>query len=113
MLTSSACSFLIGWGLRWPFALLVSVAVFYGFIVTAESAVVSTTITEQTDPGLLGRTMALQSTIGFTAAALAPAGFGLVLDLTESWGWAFALLGAGVLAGPLAIGFRELPARGA
>jgi MFS family permease len=112
MLTSGACSFLIGWGLRWPFAGLVAVALLYGFVTTAESAVVSTSITEHAEPAALGRTMALQSTIGFTTAAVAPAGFGLVLDLTQSWGWAFALLGAGVLLGPLAIGFRERPARG-
>jgi MFS family permease len=113
MMTSGACSFMIGWGLEWPFTLLVLLALFYGFVVTAESAVVSTSITEQTDPAVLGRTMALQSTIGFTSAALAPVGFGLVLDLTHSWGWAFALLGAGVLVGPLAVGFRELSVRGA
>ncbi len=112
MLTSGACSFLIGWGLHWPFALLTTVALLYGFIVTAESAVVSTSITEHAEPALLGRTMALQSTIGFTTAALAPAGFGLVLDLTQTWGWAFTLLGAGVLVGPVAVGFRELPVKG-
>ncbi len=113
MLISGACSLLIGWGLHWPFALLVTVALLYGFIVTAESAVVSTSITEQAEPAVLGRTMALQSTIGFTTAALAPAAFGLVLDLTRTWGWAFTLLGFGVLVGPMAIGYRDLPVKGA
>lgn len=113
MLVSGACSLLIGWGLHWPFALLVTVALLYGFIVTAESAVVSTSITEHAEPAVLGRTMALQATIGFTTAALAPAAFGLILDLTQTWGWAFTLLGVGVLVGPMAIGFRDLPVKGA
>ena len=108
MSVSGVCSLVIGWGLQWPFALLVTVALVYSFIVTAESAVVSTGITEQAEPAALGRTMALQSTIGFTTAALAPAGFGLVLDLSQTWGWAFTLLGAGVLVGPLTLGFREV-----
>ena len=108
MSISGVCSLVIGWGLQWPFALLVTVALVYSFIVTAESAVVSTGITEQAEPAALGRTMALQSTIGFTTAALAPAGFGLVLDLSQTWGWAFTLLGAGVLVGPLTLGFREV-----
>ena len=112
MLTSGACSFLIGWGVRWPFASLITLALLYGFIVTAESAVVSTSITEQAEPAVLGRTMALQSTVGFATAALAPAAFGLILDLTQTWGWAFTLLGLGALVGPLAIGFRDLPVKG-
>lgn len=115
MLISGACSLGIGWALHWPFGPLVFLGLFYGLIVTAESSILSTSIAESAEPAYLGRTMALQSTVGFTAGALAPAAFGIVLDLTTklgtpgdaAWGWAFSVLGIGVLAGPLAVGLKE------
>lgn len=115
MLVSGACSLSLGWVLGWSFGALVTLALFYGLMVTAESAILSTSIAESAEPRYLGRTMALQSTVGFSAGALAPAVFGVVLDLasrlgrpaTEAWGWAFTLLAAGVLVGPLVVGFTE------
>ena len=115
MLVSGACSLTLGWALQWPFGALVTLALFYGIMVTADSAILSTSITESAEPAYLGRTMALQSTVGFSSGALAPAVFGAVLDLAaklgrpaaETWGWAFTLLAAGVLVGPLVVGFKE------
>ncbi len=115
MLVSGACSLTIGWTVGWGFNALVTLALFYGLMVTAESAILSTSIAESAEPAYLGRTMALQSTVGFSSGALAPAVFGGVLDLVsklerpamEAWGWAFTLLAAGVLIGPLAVGFKE------
>jgi MFS family permease len=115
MLISGACSLGIGWALSWPFWALVLLGLFYGLMVTAESAILSTAIAETAEPAYLGRTMALQSTVGFTAGALAPAAFGLVLDLATklgatgeyAWGWAFSLLGVGALAGALAVRSKE------
>lgn len=117
MLVSGACSLTMGWALGWSWSALVTLALFYGLMVTAESAILSTSIAESAEPQYLGRTMALQSTVGFSAGALAPTVFGIVLDLvaklgrpaTEAWGWAFTVLAAGVLIGPLAVGFRERP----
>lgn len=113
MLVSGACSLTMGWTLGWPFGALVTLALLYGLMVTAESAILSTSIAESTEPRHLGRTMAVQSAVGFSAGAMAPAVFGAVLDLagrlgrptTEAWGWAFMILAAGVLIGPLAVGF--------
>jgi hypothetical protein len=59
--------------------------------------------------------MALQSTVGFTAGALAPWAVGLVLDWAPRlgvigdarWTWGFGLLGAVALLGPGAVGFKE------
>jgi MFS family permease len=115
MLVSGACSLTMGWAVGWGFNALVTLALFYGLMVTAESAILSTSIAESAEPAYLGRTMALQSTVGFSSGALAPAVFGGVLDLAsglgrpamEAWGWAFTLLAAGVLIGPLAVGFKE------
>lgn len=115
MLLSGLCSIAIGWALAWPYGALVALALLYGLLVTAESAIVSTAVTESAEPGYLGRTMALQSTVGFAAGATGPAAFGLVLDWAPrlgasgdaAWIWAFSALGVVVLAGPLAVGFRE------
>jgi MFS family permease len=119
MLLSAATSLAIGWGLRWPFAALVTFGLLYGVLVTAESAIVSTGIADVADPVYLGRTMALQSAVGFTAGALGPAAFGAVLDGAPAlgaspdsrWLWAFGVLGAAALAGPLAVRFKEFSPR--
>jgi MFS family permease len=63
--------------------------------------------------------MALQSTVGFTAGALGPVVFGWMLDLAPrlgssadaAWIWAFTVLGAGAVLGPLAVGFKEFARR--
>lgn len=115
MLVSAACSLAIGWALHWPFGPLLCLGLLYGLLVTAESAVISTGIADAAEPAYLGRTMALQSSVGFTAGALGPAAFGAMLDWAPrlgssadgKWVWAFGLLGIVVLAGPLAVGFRE------
>jgi MFS family permease len=119
MLLSAGCSLAIGWGLRWPFPALVAVALLYGILVTAESAMVSTGIADVAEPAYLGRTMALQSSAGFAAGALGPAVFGAVLDWAPAlgaapdsrWLWAFGVLGLVALAGPLAVGFKEFSPR--
>jgi MFS family permease len=105
----------MGWALRWPFGGLVALGLLYGIMITAESAIISTGIAESAEPPYLGRTMALQSTVGFTAGALGPVVFGWMLDLAPrlgsstdaAWIWAFTVLGAGALLGPLAVGFTE------
>ena len=115
MLGSGALSLLIGWTREWSFLLVLILVILYGFLVTAESSVLSTGVTELARPGGLGRTMALQSLIGWGAASISPIGFGYVLDLTNSadalsqfgyvpnWGWAFMVLGIGGLTGPLIV----------
>jgi len=113
MFGSGSLSLIIGWTRGFPIALILLLALLYGFMVTGESSVLSTGVTEMARPGGLGRTMALQSLIGWGAASLSPIVFGYVLDLTNpadalkqfgfvpNWGWAFMLLGLGGLIGPL------------
>ena len=115
MLCSAACSLAIGWTLHWSFAPLLAAGLLYGLLVTAESAVISTGIADAAEPAYLGRTMALQSSVGFTMGALGPAAFGAMLDWAGhlgaspagTWVWAFGVLGVVALAGPLAVGFRD------
>lgn len=115
MLGSGFLSLLIGWTRGFPISLVVLLSLLYGFMVTGESSVLSTGVTELAPPGGLGRTMALQSFLGWGAASLSPIAFGYILDLTNPadalarfgyvphWGWAFTILGLGGLAGPLII----------
>lgn len=115
MLGSGLISLIIGWTITAPFWLIVSLTLLYGFFVPAESSVLSTGITELAIPGGLGRTMAIQSVLGFGAASVSPIVFGYVLDLTNpadalvrygffpNWGWAFVILGVGGLAGPIIV----------
>jgi MFS family permease len=119
MLLSASCSLSIGWGLYWPFPALVALGLLYGVLITSESAIVSTGIADAAAPAYLGRTMALQSTVGFTAGALSPWAVGLVLDWAPRWGaaagstwiWGFGLLGVVALGGPLAVRFKEFTRR--
>ena len=119
MLLSACCSLAIGWGLDWPFPALVALGLLYGVLITSESAIVSTGIADAAAPAYLGRTMALQSTVGFTAGALSPWAVGLVLDWAPSWGasagstwiWGFGLLGVVALLGPIAVRFKEFTLR--
>jgi MFS family permease len=115
MLGSGMLSLLIGWTRGFPIALIILLSLLYGFVVTGESSVLSTGVTEMARPGGLGRTMALQSLLGWGAASISPILFGYVLDLTNpadaltrfgyvpNWGWAFVILGLGGLMGPLII----------
>ena len=112
MLGSGLFSLLIGWTRVLPFPLVFILSILYGFLVTGESSVLSAGVTELAHPKGLGRTMALQSLFGFGAASISPILFGYILDLTNpsdelaklgyvaNWGWGFALLGLGGLAGP-------------
>ena len=113
MIGSGLISLIIGWTRTFPFPLILILFILYGFAVTGESSVLSTGVTELALPGGLGRTMALQSVLGFGAASISPILFGYILDLTNpsdelaklgyvaNWGWAFAVLGIGGLTGPL------------
>lgn len=120
MMLSAACSFAIGWGLAWPFPALVALGLLYGVLITSESAIVSTGIADAAESTYLGRTMALQSTVGFTAGALSPWAVGLVLDWAPRWGasadskwiWGFGLLGAVALLGPLTVRFKDFTRAG-
>jgi MFS family permease len=115
--SSAACSFTFGWLVGQPLAFVVAVGAVYSFTIIGDSAIYSTAITELVPARILGTTLALRSLIGYTAGAVAPAAFGLVLDATNPpgapprvWGWAFAILGAGALPGLWALArLRAMP----
>jgi MFS family permease len=105
--TSMVCSFLFGWSINWPIALMVAIGIVYAFSALGDSPVFSAALTEVVEPSYLGAALGLRSLVGFGAAALAPLAFGAVLDWTNhpvggqrdysTWGWAFVVLGLGGL----------------
>jgi MFS family permease len=114
-LLSAGFSLTIGWLFRAPLWLVLAMALLYNVFATSDSGALSTGVTELAEPSLLGATLALQSCLGFLAAAVAPAAAGVVLDVLQrggggaaaaspwQWGPAFGVLGAGVLMGPLSM----------
>jgi MFS family permease len=115
MLASSFCTSLLGWAWPLPFSWVVALSLASSFLATADSSVLSTSVTELVPRESLGAAQALQSFLGFGAASISPLLFGYILDLTNDpvalttlgylshWGWAFSILGLGALVGPLAL----------
>ena len=99
--TSTVCSFVFGWLIGAPPAIVFLVGALYGFAALGDSPVLSTAFTEAVSPAYLGSGLALRSLLGFGAGAIAPLAFGAILDLTNPpglrthWGWAFVSLGLG------------------
>jgi MFS family permease len=117
MAVSSVCSFVFGWLLAAPIALVVLVGGVYGFSALGDSPVYSTGLTETVTPSRLGSALAVRSLLGFGAGAVAPLAFGMVLDRyggraagPAGWGLAFGVLGVGgVLGLGCALWLRVLP----
>jgi MFS family permease len=111
---SAAFSLAIGWLFHAPLWLVMAAAALYNVFATSDSGALSTGVTELAEPRLLGATLALQSCLGFLAAAVSPGAVGFVLDAfhqdggtgaTSVWQWGpgFGVLGLGVLLGPLSM----------
>lgn len=99
---SAACSLTLGWLLPAGLWVVLGVVLLYGIAVTADSSTLSTSVAESAAPGALGRTLAVQSSLGFIVTAASPALFGWILDATgQRWGWAFGSLGVAALLGVL------------
>jgi MFS family permease len=102
---SAFCSFVFGWTIGWPFAVVVAIGLAYSFSSLGDSPVLSAALTEVVTPSYLGAAFGVRSLLGFGAGAVSPLVFGAVLDLTNPvgatqeyylvWGWAFSTLGVG------------------
>ena len=107
--TSALVACAMGFSAPLPFTAVVALSFLYAVTVTGDSASLTAGALAQAQPGLEGATMAVHSSLGFSGAFLGPLAFGVVLDLaggsasTLAWGLAFAVMGAGVAMGPLAI----------
>jgi MFS family permease len=109
-------SFGIGWLIHAPSILLIPLALAYAFVTLGDSPVLTAAVSEVVRPGYLGAVLAWRGLAGFGAGAIAPLGFGLILDVANtsgagpvsSWGLGFATLGlGGAVALFCALGLRR------
>jgi len=93
--------------LHW--AIAIALLTVYSMLVLADSATLTAGFVAAAPPGLRGAAMGMYSLAGFAGGMLGPALFGAALDLSggahrgSAWVWAYAALGAGGLAAPLAV----------
>lgn len=106
---SAATALAIGLMAGGPPGLLLALVLVYAVTVPADSGSLTAGMSASADPRFKGATLAMHSMAGFGLSALAGWLVGVALDAfggsASPGGWlaAFAVLGAGVLAGPLAL----------
>ncbi|WP_299396271.1 nitrate/nitrite transporter [Pelagibius sp.] len=107
MVGSGGIALFLGFIAAVPLWLLAAVLLIYSVLIMADSGALTAGAVIAATPERRGATMALHALLGFGAGFLSPLAFGVVLDLAGgagaglAWGLAFALLGLGVLAGPV------------
>ncbi len=112
----------LGFTLTLPWTLVATAGLLAASLANADSAVISTTLTESVPTRYLGRALAIYSFLGFAAGGISPLVFGGVLDRigpadgfgagtsASGWGWAFATLALGsLLALGMAIALHRRP----
>lgn len=108
MLASGTCALLIGLVFDRP-AIVVGVALVWGFTIVADSAQFSAAVTELAPPAYVGTALSLQTSLGFLLTLVST---WLVPAFAEAWGWprAFLFLAPGPLLGVVAMRvLRGLP----
>jgi MFS family permease len=97
MALSGACAAIIGFFTASP-AVVMVIALVWGFSIVADSAQFSTLVTELAPPHAVGTALTLQTSLGFL---LTMASIQLVPRLVEAagWRWAFVALAAGPVVG--------------
>ena len=113
---SGLCSWTIGWIGDFPWAIVVAVAVIYGWAIATDSAIYSTAITEVAKPATLGSTMAVQAFLGFMGGVIGPVVVGGILDVSPEsikWGVSFSFLGLlSIIAVTALLRLRSVPPSG-
>jgi MFS family permease len=101
MVTSGACALLIGGLFPHP-VLVTAVALIWGFVVVADSAQFSTSVSELADPEYMGTQLTTQTSMGFLLTLASIQLVPLVTDLV-GWRWSFAFLALGPAVGTWAM----------
>ena len=110
MVVSGVCCVLIGFAFGGPSAVLVPLALVWGFFVVADSAQFSALVTEAAPQHAVGTALTLQTCVGFLLT-MATIQLVPVLAGTIGWRWAFAVLAIGPALGIAAIArLRPRPA---
>jgi MFS family permease len=100
MAVSGGCALLIGWLEAAPLAIVVAVALVWGFSVVADSAQFSAIVTEVAPPHAVGTALTLQTSLGFLLTTVT---ISAVPHLRDRFGWplAFGMLALGPAIGIL------------
>jgi len=113
MIISLFVTLFLGFTWTFPWVMVIIVSLAAAFFANADSAVISTTLTEVVPTNYLGRALAVYSFFGFTAGSISPFIFGAALDFASAndliilrgigtpWSWGFATLALGSLIGAL------------
>ncbi|MGQ0540070.1 MAG: MFS transporter [Gemmatimonadaceae bacterium] len=102
MAASGACAAVIGLTFDGPSAIIVAIALIWGFFVVADSAQFSVLVTESVPPHAVGTALTLQVSLGFLLTML-PMQLVPRIAALVGWRWAFALLAVGPALGIAAI----------
>ena len=98
MAVSGACALLMGWLLHAPPALVVIVALVWGFSVVADSAQFSAVVTEVAPAHAVGTALTLQTALGFLLTSVTLTAVPYLRDLV-GWPLALGILAVGPMAG--------------
>ena len=111
MWSSSAFSVGLGLMAEAPLWMLTLVTIFYGMLLTGDSASITAGTVAEAPTGYKGATLAVHSCIGFIGSFLGPLIFGVTLDVASSasvggdtvtsWSWAFTVSAVVTATGPI------------
>ncbi len=90
-LSSLLMGFSADWSAGWPLFFTFTSS----FFILGVSGGLSAAMADNVPAQNLGSVMGLRSLLGFGVGSLAPLSFGVVLDSTQSWGMAYAVLASG------------------
>lgn len=102
MVASGTCAAIIGLTFDGPSAIMIGVALAWGFFVVADSAQFSVLVTESVPPHAVGTALTLQVSLGFLLTML-PMQLIPRAEAMVGWRWAFLLLTIGPVLGIAAI----------
>jgi MFS family permease len=103
MLASAACALLSPLAYGTSLALLLALAVIWGFTVVADSAQFSALVTEHTPRTHVGTALTLQTSAGFLLTMVSIKLVGALATGVSGWRWVFVMLVPGPLLGALAM----------
>jgi MFS family permease len=109
MAFSATTSIALALSLHQTFGAVFAIAIFYRFIVTANSGIINAGLLALAEPARHGTSMEVHATLSFIAAFLMPFLFGTILDFAggensaQAWLTAFAAMATFIAIGPLAL----------
>jgi MFS family permease len=103
MAGSGGSALAIGFLFGGPPIVVLSLALFWGLTVVADSAQFSAAVSELAPPGTAGSALSLQMATGFLLTGVTILGLGLAAPTGEAWRIAFWILAAGPITGIIAM----------